>query len=357
VPLTNVGARNLFPAAYPLVFVVSERNGSHPRTTSGLSVIAGVQTNEAAPIDVPLALATADINQFYSQSACLLSTGLPTGPVTRDANDSYHLPCTMGSIVKLNDTAKPGKDSLVLIDKIEIVGCRCFAPDDPGGDETYLVSNIFWYDDLSKPHLQTMRTNIEADNSVKNDSVIMKGILVNTDPILMPGDEDIHVHIDVWDHESGDADANKNKASEAAQDVLEAGVGAVTALLAGIGAGFAAAVVSKVAGLLSPVGDAIGSIIASFLDDDHIDSKEFLITSDYIRRLVGNADSTGNTGPPVQERTSDSLLDPTLTYNYPELVEDASPEGRSWLFDGGTGGGQYRIFFKITARTVSPPFS
>ena len=134
------------------------------------------------------------------------------------------------------------------------------------------MSNIYWYDDQKQPHLQTMRTNIEPDDSVKNDSVIMKGVLLNADgAILMPGEEDITLHIDLWDHESGDADENKKKASEAAQDVLAAGVGALTALLAGIGAGFAAAVVSKVAGLLSPVGDAIGSIIASFLDDDHVD--------------------------------------------------------------------------------------
>jgi hypothetical protein len=200
-------------------------------------------------------------------------------------------------------------------------------------------------------------------------SVILANNQLIPSSILFPGSTSIAFHIDLWDHESGDADKIRDQASAVAQDAIAVAAGIVTGLLAGIPAGVAAGLVSKISGLLSAVGDEIGKLVAAIFDDDHIDGKDFPIDSLYVQRLTGTMFDNGNVitkdrdnnitviGPRVNERKSDSLLDKTRTYNFPEKIEDNSEEGKSWLFDAGSGGGTYRIFFRVTASKVSPPFS
>ncbi|HET9378453.1 MAG TPA: hypothetical protein VFO40_26020 [Chthoniobacterales bacterium] len=97
------------------------------------------------------------------------------------------------------------------------------------------------------------------------------------------------MHIDLWDHEHGDADKIRDQASAVAQDALAVAAGVATALLAGAGAGtaVAAGLISKITGLLAPFGDAIGSLVASIFDDDRIGSIDFPIDSNYLQRLTG----------------------------------------------------------------------
>jgi len=118
--------------------------------------------------------AAEELHQFWSQNGGLLTVGLPIGPVTRDANGSYHLPCEAGSLLKVDDFSRAQDGTRLAIDSIDIVGCRCFASDDPAGDETYLVANFGWFgfDENSKevvPQLMTTRTTIPDDNTVKGD--------------------------------------------------------------------------------------------------------------------------------------------------------------------------------------------
>jgi hypothetical protein len=77
------------------------------------------------------------------------------------------------------------------------------------------------------------------------------------------------------------------------------------------------------------------------LSDDHLATREFSITADFLKRLI--ADGSG------LPRTSPSI--PGIRYNFPELPETPDATGRSWLFEGG--GGSYRIFLTVRTATIN----
>src|SRR5262249_26981547 len=203
----------------------------------------------------------------------LITVGLPAGPVTRDDNGGYHLPCEVGSLMipptstgnphtqqprPLDATAGPQTKSRYLIDSIEIVGCRCFATDDPidKEDETYVVANLSWvsWNQNTKqavPNQMTIRTDIhngtKGDHGDNNDipgDVIFTNQQLFPSSILFPGSASVAFHIDLWDHEDGDADKIRDQASAVAQDAIAVAAGLVTGLLAGLTAGVACAVMS-----------------------------------------------------------------------------------------------------------------
>ena len=91
-------------------------------------------------------------------------------------------------------------------------------------------------------------------------------------------------------------------------------------------------------GLLDTIGGAIGGAIAGIFSDDRIDGKDFVVSSDYLLKLVSDSKSL--------ERTSGSI--PNISFNWPP--PPGQPDGReedfSWLFSGG--GGSYRVFFRLT---------
>lgn len=352
VSLTSV------PAGFPVGcfatrFVATEISSTHQHRSVALNTLF-VSSTPPVETDQLLHVATLDLHQYWAASGGMLTVGLPIGPVTRSPDGSYLLPCLSGSLFMADDTSKPQDGTRHFIDSIEIVGLRCYSPDDPHGDETYVVSDAYYYevssDGSTTSRSQPFRSNVADTDSVKSGSVVLSHTIITNGPIVVPGNADVSLSFQVWDQENGNPDDVAETVADAAQTTLDTGLGAVAALLSGaapeVGAG-AGYILGGITHVLGGVASAIGDAVADLLGDDQIgDSKTFTITADYVRRLIDGQ---------VLERISESLEDPGITYNWPELPEDDSADGRFWLFDGDKGGGQYRPFLRITASELGPP--
>ncbi len=286
-------------------------------------------------VDVELEEATREIAQFYADSKAILIVGSPAGLVERNDDGSFQQQFTFGTIVKpLNSPPQIGER--VHVD-IEIAAVRCFGTDDPSGtDEPYLIATVYKIDPSEGQNaVQTVNVGPDDIGSVTSPAVFAEARLLANN-VTVPGDGEIRLHVQVWDQELlGNYNDVKNKTSDAAHDAIAAGLSALDAQVGG-----ASAIVSKLGGLLDSVSSAIGGIIADLLADDLIAEHDFTISADFLKALVESPDSL--------ERTSGSI--PGIGFNYPALPqfpENDSDAGRSWLFDGGDGGGTYRVFFRV----------
>lgn len=283
-----------------------------------------------ATTDVELEDASRAIEAFWARTLGVLVVGSPTGPVTRQ-DGGFSQPYSSGSIVKPL-VGDPGYVRTHL--SVEIAAVRCFGTDDPNGDEPYVIATVYSIDPAKGEDAVTT-TQVgppDHDNSINGESVFFQGRQLAND-FTVPGDGEVRVHIQVWDVEIlGKADEVKKRAGAAAQAAIAAGLVAL-----GGATGAAGAVLSKVAGLLDSVGDAIGGVVADLFGDDFIGEHDFVIDQNFITAL--------RSAPPSLDRHSDSI--PGVTYNFPQLPENDSPIGRSWLLDGGPGRGQYRVFLTV----------
>lgn len=285
--------------------------------------------------DVELEEATREIAQFYADSKAILIVGSPAGLVVRNADGSFQQQFTFGTIVKpLNNPPQIGER--VHVD-IEVAAVRCFGTDDPSGtDEPYLISTVYKIDPSEGQNaVQTVNVGPDDIGSVSPPAVFAQARQLANN-VTVPGDGELRLHVQVWDQELlGNYNDVKTKTGEAAQAAIAAGLVALDAQVGG-----ASAIISKLGGLLDSVGSAIGGIIADLLADDLIAEHDFTIPTEFLKALVEN--------PGSLERTSDSV--PGISFNYPALPqfpENDSDAGRSWLFDGGDGGGTYRVFFRV----------
>jgi hypothetical protein len=280
-----------------------------------------------------------NIEEFHSKNLGLLTVGSPVGPLTRGANDSFHQSYTFGSIVKpLNHPPEIASRFLVLL---EVAGIRCFGTDDPSGtDEPYLISTVYALDPIrGEESLQTIRIGPDDIGPISPPKVFAQGrqLVDKGKAFFIPGDGEIRIHLALFDAENGDPNEIKNKMSSSAQVALGAAIAAIP------GIGPAAAVLAKSSGLLEIASNDIGELVSDLLADDLIDQHDFVVHSNLLLAAARDAQSL--------HRTSDSI--PGIAYNFPQLKEDDSAEGRSWLFDRGSGKGTYRIFLGL--RVVEVP--
>jgi hypothetical protein len=150
----------------------------------------------------------------------------------------------------------------------------------------------------------------------------------------VPGDADISLTVQLFDEEmiknapKAEAEINKN-----VQAGVIAGVGVITAINPAIGAVAAGVLaVAKAIGVL----DEIGGLIVDMFGDDHLGTLDLRITKEFLKTLKDN--------PKSLDRTSDSIGGET--YNFPQLPEDGSEAGHSWMFRQ-EGKGTYRPFFRV----------
>ena len=286
-------------------------------------------------VDVELQQAARDIQRFYNDSHGILTVGSPTGPVERVSNGQFRQPYTFGSIIKpLNEPPQIGERVHLAV---EIAAVRCFGTDDSDGtDAPYLITTVYAIDpSQGEKSVKTARIGPDGIGDVKSidaSRVFAKAQQLAND-FAVPGDGEIRIHVELFDHESGDPEDFKTKASQAAQAAVAAGL---TALAGAIGLG--AAIVSKVIGFLGAVGDAIGNVVAKLFGDDLVGEHDFVVPTDFLQKLV--------TQPGSLDRRSDSI--PGITFNFPPLPdfpEDESDAGHSWLLTNGKG--TYRVFFRI----------
>jgi hypothetical protein len=310
--------------------------------------ISKVTVVPAPSEDVELQKASSRIQDFWTSEGGILVVGTPTGPVARDGG-RFLQPYSAGFISldpsagNLNpasgvfDPASGNIENIRTHVTVKIAAVRCFAPDDPGGDEPYIIASVYTIDPALGEQAQgTVEISGDVKPDVTNGDVIFQDRVLATD-FVVPGDGDIRISVRIYDAELlGKRDEIKQKAQETVHDAIQTGLEAVGSILpAAIGP-----ILSKASGILDAVGGAIGSVLASILGDDFIDQKDFVVSKDFIKDLRNN--------PASLDRHSDSI--PGVTFNFPPLPafpEDASAAGRGWLFDGGEGGGQYRVFFNI----------
>ena len=284
----------------------------------------------------PQADAAAEIQRFHAESLGVLTVGSPTGPVERVADDVFQQAYTFGTLLKpLGGPATIGARAHV---SVSVAAIRCFGTDDPGGtDEPYLVSTVYALDPAlgEKAHSTTLFGHADLGD-VEAGDVFGKNRQLATD-MMVPGDGEIRIHVQLWDEETLEAPPEKvkNATSEVVQEGLRAGTVAIGAAYGGPGGAAAAGGVLAVAeaiGILDGVGNAIGGVVADLFADNLVDQLDFVIPSSFLKALVSGDPATG-------DRTSAAI--PGVTFNFPTGIEDDS-----WLFERGQG--TYRMFFKIT---------
>jgi hypothetical protein len=289
-------------------------------------------------------IASKEISELYAASWGILTVGSPTSPVRRTADGGLQQPYSFGSIIKPADTFPHVWNRFHVT--VTLAGVRCFATDDPGvkllgidgTDEPFLITSVFTVDPREKDKSsQTTRIGPEGVGDVVVGRVFGQNRDLAVD-IAVPGDSDIALNVQLFDQE---LITNPEKAARAISDAntaaILAGLGVLTALVPPAGAVAAGALaVLKAGGLLDAFSDGIGSLIAGLFSDDHLGTVDLRITKAFLETLRDN--------PKSLDRKSDAIGGET--YNFPQLPEDDSEAGKSWMFDQ-EGKGTYRPFFRV----------
>ncbi|MDB5312774.1 MAG: hypothetical protein JWO38_6976 [Gemmataceae bacterium] len=286
-----------------------------------------------------LGLASTEIRAFHEAALGILVVGSPVGPTREVANGAYEQRYEFGSILKpLNGPPVYATRYVVTID---IAAIKCFGTDDPSGtDEPYIVVAVYGIDPLVRERaVQTSEIHL---GSVEERAIFAQGHPLMPSPMFIPGDGKIQLNISLWEEEAARPAALQEKWRDLATAAILGGL-----TLLNPQAGAAAASLEAAKGVVTDASRMLIAAVSDFLGlaDDHLGTREFSITADFLKRLI--ADGSG------LPRTSPSI--PGIRYNFPELPETPDATGRSWYFEGG--GGSYRIFLSVRAAevTLSPP--
>ena len=296
------------------------------------------------PISVRALMAAQEITDFHTSSFGILTVGSPAGPVTPTADGGFEQQFNFGSIEKpANEFPDVGDRFHV---SVILAGVRCFGTDDPGfilidphgTDEPFLITTVFAIDPREKDKsTQTVRIGPDGIGEIGPGDVFGQNRDLAVD-IAVPGDSDIAVNVQLFDQELiTDPEKASRAISDAHTALLLAGVATLTAFVPPAGAVAAGVVaVLKASGLLDEFSDGIGDLVASLFSDDHLGSMDLRITRDFLQKLRDD--------PRSLDRRSDAIGGET--YNFPQLPEDDSEAGRSWMFRH-EGKGTYRPFFRV----------
>ena len=286
------------------------------------------------------------IASFHAQNLGFFSVGSPKGPLTKMGNGSFVQSYNFGQIVKPLD-ATPFIAQRFEVD-LRIAGVRCFGTNDPGlggggEDEPYILSTVYAIDPEvpDKAVQNTKKFGPDEIGEISSPQVFAKEVALVDGPFKVPGQGSIKMHIVLMDQEHGNPDDIKSSVSDMAQKAMVAGLAAVPVAGAGV-----AALGDTGAKLMKVIGDEFGSLIGDLFGDDLIAQLDFVIDNAFLQKVVDDRDHQ------TQNRKSDSI--PGVVYNFPQLKEDETPEGRSWLFDRGSGNGTYRMFFIVKVAATTP---
>jgi len=285
------------------------------------------------------AIAAQEIETFYVDSLGILVVGSPTGPTTRTAQGAFQQSYTFGSIIKPAGVFPDVADRVHVT--VTLAGVRCFGTDDPGGtDEPFLITSAYATDPTIEEkyrRVQTVRIGPDGVGDVVVGNVFGESRNLVTD-MAVPGDADIALNVQLFDEEEV---TNPEKIREAVDTAnkaaIAATVGALTVINPAIGAAAAAvALLLEATGINAWVADGIETLITDAFGDDHLGTVDLRITRAFLEALRDN--------PRGMDRTSDAIGGET--YNFPQLPEDDSAAGKSWMFRE-EGRGTYRPFFRV----------
>ncbi|WON74455.1 hypothetical protein [Nitrosospira sp. Is2] len=314
--------------------------GLGPRPISLTDLVRKFGTKSLREAIAAQEAAEREIEQYYVANLGILTVGSPTGPVTLTPQGDFRKPYSFGSIIR-----PAGEGNFPDVGErfhvtIRLQGIRCFGTDDPGGtDEPFLISSVTTLDPRDKTKSAvTTKINHDAIGDVHVGTVFGKNIDLAVD-IAVPGDSDIALSLLLFDEEtfSKPEDAAK-KISALNTAHMQAGIATLTAFVpaAGVAVLAAEAILHAAGDYINEFSDAIGKTVADWFSDDHIGTVSLTIDNQFLRTLRDNPESL--------DRKSDSIGG--ATYNFPQLPEDDSEAGKSWMFRE-EGKGTYRPFFKV----------
>jgi hypothetical protein len=298
-----------------------------------------------SPISIRQLAVAKEIAAFHASTLGSLTVGASRGPLQHDGGGNFTRSFNFGTIIKpANEFPDIGKRFHVTV---TLAGVRCFGTDDPSGtDEPYLIATVFAADPREKEK-STETTLIGPDDI--GDIGSGQTFAENRDLIVdiaVPGDSDIAVNLQLFDVETiSDPKKAAAEISKLHTATLIAGVATLTAFVPAAGA-IAGGILAgaQAVGLVDAFSDAIGKTIANAFADDHLGTVDLRITHDFLMTLRDN--------PRSLDRRSAAIGGET--YNFPQLPEDDSEAGQSWMFreeDKGT----YRPFFRVVLTEPSEP--
>ncbi|AHV95257.1 hypothetical protein [Paenibacillus sabinae] len=273
--------------------------------------------------------------------------GYPIGNVSRRADGKYEQNFQLGVVILDNPNALPQSFTKYKA-SVTLAAVKCFGTEDPGGlftsaeDEPYVIISIISVNPNfggTDTLVQTTRTEILEH--VKAGAVIFENRTIG-DISAFPG-SGIKIHVAIFDHEHGDANALRNKINNVLEDAARKGSGALAAA--------AAANDPKLAGTVGDITNfevggvkpfniltyGVAGLLTELLADDLIGEHEFYIPA---------ADIVEWSNPEKYNsslRTSPDLI----RFNVPQRPED------EFLFSGG--GGSYKIYFRVAGIVEERP--
>jgi hypothetical protein len=289
------------------------------------------------PLSIRDLIAAKEIASYHAANLGDLTVGAKRGALVRDNQGNYTRSFNFGTIVKpKNDFPDVGDRFHVTV---TLAGVRCFGTDDPSGtDEPYLIATVTAIDPRDKEKsTQTSLIGPGDVGDIESGQVFGQNRDLIVD-IAVPGDADIAINLQLFDVETI---SNPAKTAKVISDIhtaqLVAGVATLAAFVPVAGAIVGGVLaIAQATGLLQAFSDAIGSAIANAFSDDHLGTVDLRITHDYLMKLRDDPDSLDRT----------SLAIGGETYNFPQLPEDDSEAGKSWMFRQ-EGKGTYRPFFRV----------
>jgi hypothetical protein len=185
---------------------------------------------------------------------------------------------------------------------------------------------------------RAVQTNEIHFGDVDERAIFAQGHPLTLSPIFIPGDGNLQLNISLWEEEAARPAALQETWQEVATTLI---LGGLTLLNPAVGAMAAALEVAK--GVVTDASRELITAVSDFLgvSDDHLGTREFSITADFLKRLIEDGSGLPRTSPSI----------PGIRYNFPELPETPDATGRSWLFEGG--GGSYRIFLSVRTAEVT----
>jgi hypothetical protein len=283
------------------------------------------------------AVAAQAIEQFHRASLGILTVGSPISPAKRTGDGGYEQRYNFGSILKPANTFPDVWNRYHVT--VTLAGVRCFGTDDPSGtDEPFLITSVFALDPREKEKSsETRRIGPDSIGDVEVGRVFGQNSDLAVD-IAVPGDSDIAVNVQLFDQELvKNPEKVRRAVSDANTAALLGGVATLTAFVPPAGAVAAAVVaVAKATGLLDAFSDGLGQLVADLFGEDYLGTVDLRITKSFLETLRDN--------PASLDRTSAAIGGET--YNFPQLPEDDSDAGKSWMFRR-EGKGTYRPFFRV----------
>jgi hypothetical protein len=281
--------------------------------------------------------------------------GATIGSVKKRPDGSYEQSYELG-IAELGDIFQGQTRSITKVKAgVTLAAVKCFDTDDPSGtDEIFVIVSLINVNPNADRTDSLVFTNRMEITKVEEDNVFFEARTLGPETgTAFPG-SGIRIHVAIFDHENGDADELRNKIQAFLDEAAKKAAGAL--------AGAAAADDPQLAGAAGDVIDfevggvkpfkiltlGLADLITKLLADDLIGEHEFVVPTSVFVEWASSFDEATQSFPTWEASFRGSPdLPSRIRFNWPQKAED------EFMFSGG--GGNYKVYFKITPIIVVEP--